>query len=259
MVALQSILTILNAFSCQRLCTHLFAAAWETFVTHIQDVFLLDGRAISTPALRCLERALKAVVAAMLSADAEEGLRSSFGDCSKTWAKCEEMGTLAFDRRMQLPSMWVHLRISCRRVWSCLWMLSRLRTICWTLGSADGHLLDVGQRRWPLEHSLYSYDDSERLHSVHNKCRFKKNNWGSTFNTQSLSECENYVKSYQLDRLIVEVVAQQSCSFDSDSLDLAISAKANLGYGLKLACSLSYGNTGPCKSLHLRTRICHTK
>jgi len=57
-------------------------------------------------------------------------------------------------------------------------------------------------------------------------------------NIQSLSECENYVKSYQLDRLRVEVVAQQSCSFDSNSLDLAISAKANLGYGLKLACSL---------------------
>jgi len=82
-VALQSILAILNAFSCRRLCTHSFAAAWETFVTHIQDAFLLDERAVSAPALRCLERALKAVVAAMLSADAEEGLRSSFGDLFK--------------------------------------------------------------------------------------------------------------------------------------------------------------------------------
>jgi len=57
--------------------------AWETFVTHIRDVFLLDKRAISTPVLRCLEHALKAVVAAMLLADAEEGLRSSFGDLFK--------------------------------------------------------------------------------------------------------------------------------------------------------------------------------
>ena len=39
---------------------------------------------------------------------------------------------------------------------------------------AEDHLLDVGQRRWLLERSLYSYADSERLHSVHNKCRFKK-------------------------------------------------------------------------------------
>ena len=101
---------------------------------------------------------------------------------------------------------------------------------------AEDHLLDVGQRRWPLERRLYSYDDSERLHSVHNKCRFKKKTIGVEH--PIFAECENYVKSYQLDRLIVEVVAQQSCSFDSDSLDLAISAKANLGYGLKLACSL---------------------
>ena len=61
---------------------------------------------------------------------------------------------------------------------------------------AEDHLLDVGQRQWLLEHSLYSYDDSERLHSVHNKCRFKKKRLG--LNTQSLSEHENYVKSYQL-------------------------------------------------------------
>jgi len=46
-------------------------------------VFLLDERAVSAPVLRCLERALKAVVVAMLSADAEEGLRSSFGDLFK--------------------------------------------------------------------------------------------------------------------------------------------------------------------------------
>jgi len=46
-------------------------------------VFLLDERAISAPALHCLKHALKAVVAAMLSADAEEGLRSSFGDLFK--------------------------------------------------------------------------------------------------------------------------------------------------------------------------------
>ena len=80
---LQSILAILNAFSCRKLYTHSFAAAWETFVTHIRDTFLLDEQAVSAPALHCLERALKAVVAAMLSADAEEGLRLSFGDLFK--------------------------------------------------------------------------------------------------------------------------------------------------------------------------------
>ncbi|KAF8495958.1 hypothetical protein F5888DRAFT_1840469 [Russula emetica] len=37
-----------------------FGAVWETFrvVTHIRDAFLLDSRAVSTPALCCLERVL---------------------------------------------------------------------------------------------------------------------------------------------------------------------------------------------------------
>ena len=46
-----------------------FTVAWETFVTHIQDAFLLDGRAVSAPALHCLERALKVVAAAGLSTE----------------------------------------------------------------------------------------------------------------------------------------------------------------------------------------------
>ena len=60
-----------------------FAAAWETFVTHIRDALLLDGRAVNAPALRCLERALNAAVMAMLSTDAEEGLSPSFRDLFK--------------------------------------------------------------------------------------------------------------------------------------------------------------------------------
>jgi len=53
-----------------------FAAAWETFVTPIRDAFLLDGHAVSAPALRCLERALKAAAPGP-STDAEEGLGPS--------------------------------------------------------------------------------------------------------------------------------------------------------------------------------------
>ncbi|KAG5643461.1 hypothetical protein DXG03_000893 [Asterophora parasitica] len=36
-----------------------FPKAWDVFVTHIQDSILLDSRAISAPALRCLEKAVK--------------------------------------------------------------------------------------------------------------------------------------------------------------------------------------------------------
>ncbi|KAH9049809.1 hypothetical protein EDB83DRAFT_2553433 [Lactarius deliciosus] len=94
-VALQSIGAILNDFLLSKII-HLssFAAAWETFVTHIRDAFLLDSRAVSAPALRCLERALKAAA----PSDALD-LRQSLAEIwEKTWAKCDEMGTVVVRR-----------------------------------------------------------------------------------------------------------------------------------------------------------------
>ncbi len=56
--------SILHEFLVSRIMTlESFLTAWETFVrhmTHIQDSVLLDNRPISAPALRCLERAIKA-------------------------------------------------------------------------------------------------------------------------------------------------------------------------------------------------------
>ncbi len=73
-----------------------FAAAWETFVTHIRDAFLLESRAVSAPALRCLERALKAVATPL---DDAKSLRQSLSEIwEKTWAKCEEMGSVIVPR-----------------------------------------------------------------------------------------------------------------------------------------------------------------
>jgi len=49
-------------------------------------------RAVSAPALRCLERALKGAAAAVPST---EGLRPSLVEIwEKTWAKCEKMGAV---------------------------------------------------------------------------------------------------------------------------------------------------------------------
>lgn len=100
-VALQSIGAIMNDFLVSKVM-HLpsFAAAWETFVTHIRDAFLLDGRAVSAPALRCLERALKAAAAAAAAnAPDAEGLRPSLVEIwERTWAKCEEMGGVVVRR-----------------------------------------------------------------------------------------------------------------------------------------------------------------
>ncbi|KAF8267460.1 hypothetical protein EI94DRAFT_1730637 [Lactarius quietus] len=89
-VALQSIGAILNDFLVSKII-HLpsFAKAWETFVTHIRDAFLLDSRAVSAPALRCLERGT---------------LRQSLTEIwEKTWAKCDEMGAVIV-RRASAPN-----------------------------------------------------------------------------------------------------------------------------------------------------------
>lgn len=108
-VALQSIGSILNDFLVSKII-HLpsFGAAWENFVTHIRDAFLLDSRAISAPALRCLERALKAA-ASVAAAPAEvEALRPSLVEIwERTWARCEEMGAVVI-RRASAAAQHVH-------------------------------------------------------------------------------------------------------------------------------------------------------
>ncbi|KAJ3930574.1 MAG: hypothetical protein NXY57DRAFT_300956 [Lentinula lateritia] len=60
-LAFNSIGSIFHDFLSSKL-VHLesFHSAWDTFVTRIQDSVLLDNRSISTPALRCLEKAVKA-------------------------------------------------------------------------------------------------------------------------------------------------------------------------------------------------------
>ncbi|KAJ3872331.1 thaumatin family-domain-containing protein [Lentinula edodes] len=57
-LAFNSIGSIFHDFLSSKL-VHLesFHSAWDTFVTRIQDSVLLDHRSISTPALRCLEKA----------------------------------------------------------------------------------------------------------------------------------------------------------------------------------------------------------
>ena len=72
-----------------------FAAAWDIFVMHIHDTFLLDGRAVSAPALCCLNCVLKATAATAAAAVDDDGLqRSLVVVWEKMWAWCEEMGAV---------------------------------------------------------------------------------------------------------------------------------------------------------------------
>lgn len=95
-VALQSVGSIFNDFLITKIM-HLpsFEKAWEVFVMHIRDSFLLDSRVISAPALRCLERALKASSAAVTDEALKARVASSW---QKAWEAIDEMGDTVVKR-----------------------------------------------------------------------------------------------------------------------------------------------------------------
>ena len=64
-----------------------FAEAWHAFLGHVRDSWLNDHRAITTPALRCLEKGLRA----FSSADAELKERV-VESCELVWESCDTMG-----------------------------------------------------------------------------------------------------------------------------------------------------------------------
>ena len=90
MVALQSIGSIFHDFLVSKVM-HLssFSKAWEVFVMHIRDSFLLDNRIISAPALRCLEKTLKASAAGASDAELRPRVIEAW---EKAWVVCDEMG-----------------------------------------------------------------------------------------------------------------------------------------------------------------------
>ena len=70
-----------------------FKKAWEVFVGHIQDSWLFDNRTISAPAVRCLEKAIKASA----SAGPEQG-SVVLEALEVVWHACNEMGEAILKR-----------------------------------------------------------------------------------------------------------------------------------------------------------------
>lgn len=64
-----------------------FADAWKAFLGHVCDSWLDDNRVITTPALRCLEKGLRAFSSAR--ADLKERIVES---CERVWESCDTMG-----------------------------------------------------------------------------------------------------------------------------------------------------------------------
>lgn len=66
-----------------------FVDAWHNFVSHVEDTFFFDSRAVSTAALRCLERALDALTG---SASDRELVSAVTEASERVWVACDEMG-----------------------------------------------------------------------------------------------------------------------------------------------------------------------
>ncbi|KAJ3975915.1 hypothetical protein EV361DRAFT_886314 [Lentinula raphanica] len=93
-LAFSSIGSIFHDFISSKLI-HLesFSKAWDFFVTRIQDSILLDSRSVSSPALRCLEKALKASSASVF--DAKEKVAEMK---ERVWSAIDSIGNAILRR-----------------------------------------------------------------------------------------------------------------------------------------------------------------
>ncbi|KAJ6525079.1 hypothetical protein DFH09DRAFT_1250788 [Mycena vulgaris] len=98
-LALQSIGSIFHDFLSSKVI-HLdsFVKAWDVFVNHIQDTVLLDNRSISPPALRCLEKAVKA------SSSASEDVKERVVEIwERVWTMADNVGNAILRRASDAP------------------------------------------------------------------------------------------------------------------------------------------------------------
>jgi len=95
-LALQSIGSIMHDFLILKIMRlDSFTKVWDVFVDHIQEAVLLDNRTISTPALRCLEKAVKASSAAGF--DLKPRVSET---CERVWKCCDHLGDALLQRTM---------------------------------------------------------------------------------------------------------------------------------------------------------------
>jgi hypothetical protein len=99
-LALQSIGSIMNDFLTSKIMRlSSFTRTWDVFVNHVQESVLLDNRTISAPALRCLEKAIKA------TSTADESFKSKVTDTwERVWQACDRIGAAVMERTTEVPA-----------------------------------------------------------------------------------------------------------------------------------------------------------
>ncbi|KZP24026.1 hypothetical protein FIBSPDRAFT_785328 [Athelia psychrophila] len=93
-LAIQSVGSIIHDFLTSKIMRlESFTKTWDVFVNHMQDSVLLDDRMLSAPALRCLEKAVKA------TAGAEQALIPRVSEAwERVWQACDRIGDAVMAR-----------------------------------------------------------------------------------------------------------------------------------------------------------------
>ncbi|KAL6306601.1 hypothetical protein BKA93DRAFT_729312 [Sparassis latifolia] len=99
-LALQSIGSIFQDFLTSKIMRlDSFVNAWDIFVGHMQDSWLRDNRSISAPALRCLDKAIKAY------ADTDDEVTTrALEALERVWQACDSMGDAVLQRNPSASS-----------------------------------------------------------------------------------------------------------------------------------------------------------
>lgn len=138
-LALQSIGSIFHDFLTSKIM-HLdsFERVWEVFVGHVQDSWLHDNRTISPPALRCLDKAIRA------SEATNSVLKPRVLDSLEVvWRACEDMGgvllnDLPMEKSAEVPNIKPFTQES-------------LMAFVDVIRSTRSTVRQFGQPEWPLE------------------------------------------------------------------------------------------------------------
>ncbi|KAF9810712.1 hypothetical protein IEO21_06846 [Rhodonia placenta] len=93
-LALQSVGTTFSEFLHSKIIPlESFTKAWDVFVGHIQDAWLHDNRSVSATALRCLDKATRALE------NTEGSSEKTTEALERVWKACDEMGAVVFARQ----------------------------------------------------------------------------------------------------------------------------------------------------------------
>ncbi|EJD40839.1 hypothetical protein AURDEDRAFT_115706 [Auricularia subglabra TFB-10046 SS5] len=91
-LALQAVSGIMNDFLATKIVQLTsFSDAWDVFVTHLQDSFLLDERVVSTAAMRCLEKSLLSIN--LPDVDARSLQPQAHAIWTRTWCTLDIIGS----------------------------------------------------------------------------------------------------------------------------------------------------------------------